>query len=80
MSSRSKLTGWGDALLDAAVVAAVGTGFIYLGGDRLVGMGIEMITQGMIPAVYAGPVSAGIIIGTTVFITDLVYMYKYKYN
>ena len=80
MSARSKLQGWGDAALDAAIVASVGVGVSLTGLDKVAAQGISMLAKNTIPSFVLRPIILGATIGLTVFIYDLVIMYKFDYN
>ena len=64
---------------DAAIVSSVGVGVAYTGLDYAVASGVTMLTKGAVPTGVLRPIVFGLSVGLTVFIIDLVYMYKYTY-
>ena len=83
MTSRSYVQGWGDAALDATIVGGVAVLLDYAGISKVLGTLIaDLVSEGTGGSAgrFLAPLVTGATIWLTVFIYDLVMMYKYDYH
>lgn len=80
MAARSMLAGWGDAALDASIVAGVGVALDYFGISDKAANVVAGLVHNVVPTSLLQPLIFGGTIWLTVFIYDLVMLYKYDYH